>query len=335
MLTPHATTEYGTLRRVAMRYAGDFTRALDGPDVHPVLARQQTTSIWTPYTPAVVRSQQDMLIGLLRSCGAEVVLLDDAPGCSAQHYPRDIAFVIDHVLVMARLNCEHRRPEADALARLLTDTPHVVHLDEGTIEGGDVMLHAGAVLVGLGEETSPAGIRALQKALTVHGVEREVRPVHFGRHAHELPAPKGLPGDEREVLVGNETRDLPALKCGQHQIWLRHGQVVQMVGDRRADVGAGVAVELLEDGQRHVVRQGDARGTGQQRAGGLTREPTGPVVLVSGPGVDGLHRLVGEVVEEVPHGDLCREVPGEASEVAACLCGVTTSSGAASRSGSR
>ncbi|MFI5752406.1 dimethylarginine dimethylaminohydrolase family protein [Streptomyces sp. NPDC051644] len=179
MLTPYATTEYGTLRRVAMRYAGDFTRALDGPDVHPVLARQQTTSIWTPYTPAVVRSQQDMLIGLLRSRGAEVVLLDDAPGCSAQHYPRDIAFVIDHALVMARLNSEHRRPEADALARLLTDTPHVVHLDEGTIEGGDVILHAGAVLVGLGEETSPAGIRALQKALTVHGVEREVRPVNF------------------------------------------------------------------------------------------------------------------------------------------------------------
>ncbi|MER5549533.1 arginine deiminase family protein, partial [Streptomyces sp. NPDC002589] len=168
-----------TLRRVAMRYAGDFTRALDGRDVHPVLARQQTTSTWTPYTPAVVRSQQDMLISLLRSRGTEVVLLDDAPGCSVQHYPRDIAFVIDHVLVMARLNSEHRRPEADALARLLTDAPHVVHLDKGTIEGGDVMLHTGAVLVGLGEETSPAGIRALQKALSGHGVEREVRPVRF------------------------------------------------------------------------------------------------------------------------------------------------------------
>ncbi|MEU0108306.1 arginine deiminase family protein [Streptomyces sp. NPDC006251] len=179
MLSPHATTEYGTLLRVAMRYASDFTRALDGPDVHPVLARQQTTSTWAPYTPAVVRSQQDLLISLLRSRGTEVVLLDDAPGCSAQHYPRDIAFVIDHVLVMARLNSEHRRPEANALARLLTHTQHVVHLDEGTIEGGDVMLHTDAVLVGLGEETSPAGIRALEKALDSHGVEREVRPVRF------------------------------------------------------------------------------------------------------------------------------------------------------------
>ncbi|MGW1107382.1 dimethylarginine dimethylaminohydrolase family protein [Streptomyces sp. NPDC002540] len=179
MLTPHATSEYGTLRHVAMRHAGDVTRDLDGPDVHPVLARQKTTSTWAKYSPATVRAQQDTLISLLRSRGTKVTLLDEVPGCSVQHYPRDIAFVIDHVLVMARLNSEHRLPEADALAPLLTDVPHVVHLDEGTIEGGDVMLHTGAVLVGLGEETSPTGIRALQRALAHHGVEREVRPVPF------------------------------------------------------------------------------------------------------------------------------------------------------------
>lgn len=179
MLTPHATSEYGTLRHVAMRYAGDATPDLDGLDVHPVLARQMATSTWAEYSPDTVRAQQDTLIHLLRSRGTEVTLLDEAPGCSVQHYPRDIAFVIDHVLVMARLNSEHRRPEADALAPLLTGVPHVVHLDEGTIEGGDVMLHTGAVLVGLGEETSPTGVRVLQRALAHHGVEREVRPIRF------------------------------------------------------------------------------------------------------------------------------------------------------------
>lgn len=179
MLTPHATSEYGTLRHVAMRYASDVPPDLDGPNVHPVLARQKTTSTWRPYTPATVRTQQDSLIRLLRSRGTKVTLLDSAPGCSAQHYPRDIAFVIDHVLVMARLNSAHRLPEANALAPLLADAPHLVHLDEGTIEGGDVMLHTGTVLVGLGEETSPTGVRALQRALTRHSVAREVRSVPF------------------------------------------------------------------------------------------------------------------------------------------------------------
>ncbi|MEW1569791.1 arginine deiminase family protein, partial [Streptomyces sp. NPDC093509] len=103
----------------------------------------------------------------------------DHRGRPVQHYPRDIAFVIDHVLVMARLNSANRLPEADALAPLLTGAPHVAHLDEGTIEGGDVALHTGTVLVGLGEETSLAGVGALQRALAHHGVDREVRPVCF------------------------------------------------------------------------------------------------------------------------------------------------------------
>ncbi|MET9733299.1 arginine deiminase family protein [Streptomyces sp. NPDC006458] len=179
MLTPHATSEYGTLRHVAMRYAGDVTPDLDGPDLHPVLTRQKTTGSWKPYNPATVRTQQDTLIDLLRSRGITVTLLDATPGCPVQHYPRDIAFVIDHVLVLARLNSAHRLPEADALAPLLTDAPHIAHPDEGTIEGGDVILHTGTVLVGLGEETSLTGVRALQRELARHGVSREVRPVHF------------------------------------------------------------------------------------------------------------------------------------------------------------
>jgi dimethylargininase len=179
VLTPHATSEYGTLRHVAMRYATDVIPNIDGPHLHPVLTRQKTTSSWQPYGPATVRTQQDTLIGLLRDHGTEVTLLDAAPGCPVQHYPRDIAFVIDHLLVTARLNSTHRRPEADALAPLLTGAPHVAHLDEGTIEGGDIALHTGTVLVGLGEETSPAGVRALQQALAHHGVDREVRPIPF------------------------------------------------------------------------------------------------------------------------------------------------------------
>lgn len=80
---------------------------------------------------------------------------------------------------MARLNAEHRRPEADALLRLAGDAEYVAHLDAGTIEGGDVALHDGCVLVGLGEETSIEGAKALQTALSRRGVDREVRPVEF------------------------------------------------------------------------------------------------------------------------------------------------------------
>ncbi|MFI1060397.1 dimethylarginine dimethylaminohydrolase family protein [Streptomyces spororaveus] len=179
MLIPQATTEYGTLRTVAMRRAGDHVRDLADPHTDPVFDRQQATSTWNDYQPKAVRAQQDALIHLLRDRGIEVILLEDAPGCTAQHYPRDLGFVIDHILVLARLNSAHRRPETDALTRLFPDNPHAVHLPEGTIEGGDVVLHTGTVLVGLSEETSPAGARALQRALTASGIDREVKTLSF------------------------------------------------------------------------------------------------------------------------------------------------------------
>ncbi|WP_033818356.1 dimethylarginine dimethylaminohydrolase family protein [Kitasatospora sp. MBT63] len=205
-------TEYGTLERVAMRHAGDFTRPLDGPGVHPVLARQQATSTWGTYDPGAVRAQQDRLIALLRDRGTDVVLLPDAPGCSVQHYPRDIAFAVDHLLIRARLNSEHRLPEADALADPALGV-QPVDLARGTIEGGDVLLpDTTRVLVGLSEETSPDGAAALQDALARHGIGREVVPVPFAVKGivhlddHLAVVAPGTALIHREVFTADQNR---------------------------------------------------------------------------------------------------------------------------------
>lgn len=177
--TVNVADECGTLRCVAMRHAGHANRRLDGPDIHPVLARQEATSTWAPYSPAKVRTQQNTLISVLRERGTEVILLPQAPECSAQHYPRDIGFAIDDVLFSARMNSAHRLPETDALTDPALGMPNLVQLTAGTIEGGDVMLHDGHVLVGLSEETSPEGAAALQAALTQQRIDREVVPIPF------------------------------------------------------------------------------------------------------------------------------------------------------------
>ncbi|MGW2984128.1 dimethylarginine dimethylaminohydrolase family protein [Streptomyces goshikiensis] len=260
MISPYASSEFASLRRVAMRYAGDFTRDLDGPDLHPVLARQQTTSTWAPYSPAKVRAQQDTLIELLRARGSEVVLLDDAPGCSVQHYPRDIGFVIDHVLVMARLNSAHRRPEAAALTELVAGAPCVVQLADGTIEGGDVALHHGSVLVGLSEETTITGIRALQDALDGHGIDREVRPVDFATAGivhlddHFTIAAPGTALIHREVFPPAQLRWFEA-----------QFDLIEVSDDEARAVQANVlaispGTVVVAEGSNHIAAQLTARG---------------------------------------------------------------------------
>lgn len=127
VLILQATTEYGTLRTVAMRHAGDHVRALTGPHTDPVFDRQQATSAWNDYRPKTVRAQQDALIHLLRNRGTEVILLEDAPGCTAQHYPRDLGFVIDHILALIRatpvLRCLASSTPVPSLCAVATPRP--------------------------------------------------------------------------------------------------------------------------------------------------------------------------------------------------------------------
>ena len=260
MLAPHAASEYGTLQHVAMRYAGDFTRDLEGPGAHPVLARQKTTSTWAPYDTARVRAQQDALINLLRSRSVEVVLLDPAPGCSAQHYPRDIAFVIDDVFFRARLNSAHRFPEGEALTALTAAMPRIAHLPDGTIEGGDVMLDEGAVLVGLSEETSPAGVEALRASLGAHGIDREVIPIRFA-------GPGIVHLDDHFNIVAPRTALIHRAAFPPGQVrWLRgRFDLIDVTDDEALAVQANVlaiapGVVVVTRGSDRIARALSARG---------------------------------------------------------------------------
>ncbi|MEU8544812.1 arginine deiminase family protein [Streptomyces sp. NPDC048717] len=270
----HVATEYGALKRVAMRYAGDFTRPLAGPGIHPVLARQQATSTWAPFDPATVRAQQDQLIALLRERGTDVVLLPDAPGCSVQHYPRDIAFAVDHVLFRARLNSEHRQAEAGALADP-TIGVQPVDLAHGTIEGGDVLLpDTATVLVGLSEETSPDGAAALQEALARHGIDREVDPVPFAAGGivhlddHLAVVAPGTALIHREVFTADQNRwfdahfdhlvpvtDLEALAVQVNVLAVAPTTVVVAAGsDRIAAALTALGLEVLAVDYSEVTR---------------------------------------------------------------------------------
>ncbi|MGQ4619711.1 arginine deiminase family protein [Nocardia sp. R7R-8] len=171
-------SEFGELRSVVMRHAGPVTLDLSG-SLDPVLARQHETSQWGSYSLDRVRAQQHRFIELLRTHGVEVLLPDQVPGSYCQHYTRDIGFVIDDVFVVSRLHSRRRQGEFAGVRRLVERIERVAYLDAGTIEGGDVMLHDGMVLVGLSEETSPAGVDALRYQLNQLGNRRTVRPIKF------------------------------------------------------------------------------------------------------------------------------------------------------------
>lgn len=173
-------SEFGALQSVVMRHAGPVSLDLSGA-LDPVLSRQRETSRWASYSLGRVRAQQHRFIDLLRGRGVDVLLADQVPGSYGQHYTRDIGFVVDDVFVVSRLNSPRRQGEFAGVRHLVERFERVAYLDAGTIEGGDVMLHDGLVLVGLSEETSLAGVDALRYQLGRLGSDRKVWPIKFAR----------------------------------------------------------------------------------------------------------------------------------------------------------
>ncbi|GAA1539099.1 hypothetical protein GCM10009730_55340 [Streptomyces albidochromogenes] len=96
------------------------------------------------------------------------------------------------------------------------------------------------VRVGLGEETSPAGVRALQRALARHGVAREVRPVHF--------AVDGIAHlDDHFTIVAPGTALIPRSVFAPAELrWLeQHFDLINVTDDEARAVQANVLATAL------------------------------------------------------------------------------------------
>ncbi len=175
-------SEIDTLKVVVMCWAnphrislGNVVTSLFNASVRAQLRH----NAWKAYDYVRVRAQQQGLIQVLRDHGVTVLLLDNVPGISSQHYTRDIAFCIDDAFFVARMGTRYREPEQRALATLLPRLSKIVRLERGRIEGGDVILYGDKVLVGLGEATDTEGVDALRRKLAELGNPREVVAIPF------------------------------------------------------------------------------------------------------------------------------------------------------------
>ncbi len=126
-----------------------------------------------------VRSQQQVFINILNSHGVQVLLADQVSGCGTQHYTRDIGFAIDDVFFVANPRRYYRKRELEGIKNLLSQFSKVSYIDDGVIEGGDVIIDEKYVIIGLGEETSKSGIRCLKNKMRKLSINREIITVEF------------------------------------------------------------------------------------------------------------------------------------------------------------
>lgn len=141
----------------------------------------------------------------LRLLGCRVERLPDAPDLPDSVFVEDTAVVLDDVAVIARPGAESRRPEVDAMAAVLAAHRPLVFIEApGTLDGGDVLVTAGKVFVGISGRTNEDGVRQLAAALAPRGFEVVPIPVTGCLHLKSaVTAVWAPPVRGRGVLIVN------------------------------------------------------------------------------------------------------------------------------------
>ena len=116
--------------------------------------------------------QHGLYVEALRGAGLHVTVLPALEPFPDSTFVEDPAFVFGDTAVLLRSGAPSRLGETEAMADdLRRHFATVVELPgAGHVDGGDLLLLGGAVLIGLSERTDPAGAEALTQVLaTVPG----------------------------------------------------------------------------------------------------------------------------------------------------------------------
>jgi N-dimethylarginine dimethylaminohydrolase len=170
---------------------GELLRVMVCPPRHAGWDRADRVVIWQElgfhHSPdfSAAQSQHDVLCGLLKHAGAEVVCLPPGDSLSLDAvYTHDSSLPTDHGLILTNPGKKNRRPEAQAHAKfgIQLDIPILGKIHSpGNSEAGDmVWLDSRTLLIGCGYRTNQAGISQMRELLSSYGIDVMLAPLPYG-----------------------------------------------------------------------------------------------------------------------------------------------------------
>lgn len=131
-----------------------------------------------PIDPARAAAQHAAYETALEAAGCRLVRLPAAPELPDAVFVEDTAVVTDEVAVLARPGAASRRPEVEAVGRVLVSHRPVRRIEApGTLDGGDVLRVGRDVFVGESARTNAAGAAGLRAILEPLGYTVRTVPV--------------------------------------------------------------------------------------------------------------------------------------------------------------
>lgn len=151
-------------------------------------------------TPDLARAlqQYENYLEALQTCDIDLTVVDADPQYPDGHFVEDPLVIFRDMAFVCRSGAVSRQGEARGLLPYL-DTRRIIEIDDdATLDGGDVLICADRVLIGLSERTNQAGAEALKRALQT--VQADIR-VDFVRFEGVLHLKSGLTELAPHVLI--------------------------------------------------------------------------------------------------------------------------------------
>jgi dimethylargininase len=159
-----------------------FTHAIarrPGPD----MAAGITTADLGAPDAEKTQAQFDAYIDALKRCGLSVSVLEPLAGHPDAHFVEDTAVVTPDIAVITNPGADSRKGEVTSIASALSRWRETVTIQPpGTVDGGDVLMVAGHIFIGLSDRTNQHGADQLSDILAGHGDTVTQVPVADGLH---------------------------------------------------------------------------------------------------------------------------------------------------------
>ena len=157
-----------------------------------------TQELGTPNVELALQQYENYL-SALRDCDLDVTVLDADEQYPDGHFVEDPLIIFHDMAFVCKSGAEARQGEAKGLLSHLSDLRIVeINGDDAFMDGGDVLICADRVLVGLSERTTVAGAEALKRALQT--VQADIR-VDFVEFEGVLHLKSGLTELAPNVLI--------------------------------------------------------------------------------------------------------------------------------------
>ena len=119
----------------------------------------------------VAKVQHRAYVKALEGCGLMVDVLPPSDSYPDAVFVEDVAVCTPSCAILTRPGAESRRGEAALIAKAIDERFECVErIEEGTLEGGDVMMVGTHFFIGLSARTDAAGARQMREILARHGL---------------------------------------------------------------------------------------------------------------------------------------------------------------------